>query len=396
MCNQKTIYDYANSDNYTECIEFLKAYLTKNNAKKADEWPIVFAILERIFELSEGDEEKQRQCVSLLEQVINRVPIGIIQLMPLSWLLQYTAILPEDLCQNLLEFFRKLCETTIYQGVSDKSVLSTVYRYNPTLFENIIKRIPKTYFGYHAAYYNEADTGLKKRVYVTGMELSNNPELFEIIKKLRPDVKWTLKQQWTMDDVLLATYCPEATAGSKSYRGFQIKTLYSKNELLVPRVLAGYFEKIPECNINEHKTPDWIVFSPTTQSPIMTVEVKSSDGDDLAQMVREAIKHGDDKEIGWKYYANDYGLDDSIIKCAVLVLGTFNNKYANMSDTQLTELLSEIKIGGTEMDCFLLLISDKIKRTVRCIPLIINHDKLTYDKLGELLNSNIETIDNEL
>lgn len=79
MCNQKTIYDYANSDNYTECIEFLIAYLTKNNAKKADEWLIVFAILERIFELSEGDEEKQRQCVSLLEQVINRVPIGIIE-----------------------------------------------------------------------------------------------------------------------------------------------------------------------------------------------------------------------------------------------------------------------------------------------------------------------------
>ena len=329
-------------------------------------------------------EEQLQKCAQLSNDIWHMIiscPVKFFQFAKVC--LPFKRCLDSQLYDEMEEALVRFTIETIKGGVVGSIRIAEILLKNDKeMFEKAILKCRKSYFGYHP-HIDTTINGERRKRYCYGITRSECPEVFDEIIKLRPECKLSSMQYVSKEDVMDATYDPVSVT-AKAYRGFQISTIYRRNESYIEWLFEGDTGRIKESNIRGHKSPDWILYSKIDGRPLMTVEVRSVSGDDFLSNIKTALEHGDEKEMGWNWYAKEYDLDESVLKSAAMVTDATFSKMTSLSNRQIVELVRTNKIEIT-MDCLIIILRE-IGIGMRAILMPLS-DRCTEDFLDELLDS---------
>lgn len=325
-------------------------------------------------EKSTNDEER-KECIVLASQLWERIEKTKMTVNNLYGVLYpYKSLIPEHMYNQIRCVYSEVIKRTLKHYCSDTTLLSHLMEIDEPMLIDILNGCKKSWFVEHTV--TELTPSGKKRVRLPGLEKGNNEKLFNFIdKKYHPN--WKPKNKKTIDDVLSATYGDRDTPEVRSHIGLIREETCNRKEKNAKMAFDTILEKIETESIKGHKTPDYIVYDNKTNNPIMTVECNSNEEKSFIDMCKKAIKHGDDKEIGWSFYSDKYNLPSNIIRAAMVIID-LRPDIQSMSDEEIVENVKSIKIK-TKMDCFIVMLIDYCEYSSRVF--VFNNTKHSLPKV---------------
>ena len=319
----------------------------------------------------EISDENIAKCMRQLDKLIVSHSLPYWRMNNIMWILSdHWDSVPQQLHDDIENILSRMIRELIYQSVSDLSLLSTTMRSNREMLERIVKSCPKEWFSTH--------TVKETNERVPGIYRAGNEELFDFIGNVR-GIKWKTRQTVTIEDVLDINN--NSNPRARSHRGYAVNIICNSREKFVPRHFAYGVEKIEIDRVKGHKTPDWVVRDSSNNS-LCTVECYAGSDGSLKNGVREAIRHGDSKEIGRKYYGEMLGLSDSTLRIAAYVYSV--PIKANCDIQLLEEMVRCIIPMKTSMDGLLLIIASESTYETTAVYFDISHRDA-----GFLFDSNV-------
>ena len=320
-------------------------------------------------------EEEITECMDLIRKVWSKSPLSIERVINIATvILPYREFIPEDLYEQIKWVFTEEVQTVVKFSIDDVSVMSFLLAHDKQMLIDILKTCKKSWFVEHTVtLYGDQYPNGKKREKLPGLFISDKEELFQLIDEtIHPN--WTSKQKKTIKDVLAASYGGVQTPEVKSHKGLVVNETSNRKEKLLQLAFSYPLEKITTESKKDHKTPDFIVRGRGTNVPIMTVECNANTNANFIERCKEAIRHGDSKELGWRFYSSRYGIPENVIKVAALVVD-FTPNIQYMSDDNIIQTVKQIRIT-TQMDCFILMMIDYVDYAVRTFVFNITGKKI--------------------
>ena len=209
--------------------------------------------------------------------------------------------------------------------------------------------------------------------------------LFDFITEELGDV-FSDKQKVGMSDVFLASdymsfkgaiSFSDLPATTKVHIGRIHNYTNCSKERYVELCFDDELDKIPTSNKKDHKTPDYLSRK-DDDHPDIAIEVYGTTQGELYQRCEGAVRHGDEKLIGWSEFTRQYCVDDDALKIAALVVDDY--LLDNVDDNFLRRHISRIKVDGSQMDFLLIVFKDVASVSeIRAVIIALGDKEVPYN-----------------
>ena len=230
------------------------------------------------------------------------------------------------------------------------------------LLSRSIRECKKSWFKEHKIKETTKD-GTSRFVKIRGVSRAGHEELFDFITEELGDV-FSDKQKVGMSDVFLASdymsfrgaiSFSDLSATTKVHIGRIHNYTNCSKERYVELCFDDELEKIPISNKKDHKTLDYLSRK-DDDHPDIVIEVYGTTQGEFYQRCERAVRHGDEKLIGWSEFTRQYCVDDDALKIAALVVDDYF--LDDVDNDFLRRHISRIKIDGSQMDFLLIVFKD--------------------------------------
>lgn len=363
-----------------ECLDVMRVY---NNEGRAERLEAIMT-LQRAMSIINNipNELAYEECIQFSSRIIGDIR-DYIEFQNLHFGLKGHFENVPDVYSTISNFFILVVKESFRK--SEDALIAPKYllENDRQLLSRSIKECRKSWFKEHKI--KTTKDGISRFVKVRGVSRAGHEELFDFITEELGDV-FSDKQKVGMSDVFLASdymsfkgaiSFSDLPATTKVHIGRIHNYTNCSKERYVELCFDDELDKIPTSNKKDHKTPDYLSRK-DDDHPDIAIEVYGTTQGELYQRCEGAVRHGDEKLIGWSEFTRQYCVDDDALKIAALVVDDY--LLDNVDDNFLRRHISRIKVDGSQMDFLLIVFKDVASVSeIRAVIIALGDKEVPYN-----------------